>query len=268
MLLYHGMGGRAELPDIFFQADAQGCTGYAEWGFTSTTADRDVALQYSGIKEGLHRVMVMVIETSSIDRGADLSQFSQYRKEKEFLWSPCSFIQRTRPGNSRIEVLDGNLVAFVHVKVNLNIKTQTVEELRDQKKSLHLVSARCIAQEVDIELTEWISSKREQGVELQQYVGDVSNFKQGFLSTCEQVIDRHEKECTPEDYASDSIYRQMITEVLDLKGNAIEATKWQETRMRLTDHDFRSVKLGATLHGHVNYVQVVAFHHTRPILAS
>jgi WD40 repeat protein len=256
------------LPAIFFQPDDQGCTGYTEWGFTSTTADRNVALQYSGIKEGLHRAMVMVIETSSIDRGADVSEFSQYPKEKEFLWSPCSFIQRTRPGNSRIEVLDGNLVAFVYVKFNLNIKTQTVEELRNQKKLLHLVSARSIEQEVEIELTEWISTKREQRIDLHQYVGDVSDFKKGFLSACKQVIDRHDKVCTPEDYASDSMYRQMITEVLDLKDNAIEATKWQETRMRLTYHDFRSAKLGATLHGHINYVQVVAFHQTKPILAS
>jgi WD40 repeat protein len=268
MLLYRGIGGRADLPDIFFQPDDRGRSGYAEWAFLSTTADRDVALQYSGIKDGLPKAMVMVIETSSIDRGADIGQFSQYRGEQEFLYLPCSFIQRTRPGTSRIQLLDGGLVTFVDVKVNLNIRTQTVEELQHQKKSMHLVSAKSIEQEVSVELTEWISSKLQQGIDLKHYVGDVVKFKDGFLSTCKEVIRRHENESTPEDYADDEIYRQMITDVLDLKGNAIETTRWQEKRMQLTDHDFRSAKLGATLHGHTNYVQAVAFHQTKPILAS
>jgi WD40 repeat protein len=267
MLVYRGMGGRMDLPDIFFQTDEYGRSGYAEWGFLSTTANRDIALQYSGVKEGLPKAMVMVIETSSIDRGASLAEFSQYPEEREFLYLPCSFIQRTRPGNSRVQVLDDGLVVFVYVKVNLNIRTQTVEELRDQKRSMHLVSARSIAQEVNIVVTEWISSKLQQGIDLNHYVGDVSKFKEGFISQCKQLIDAHDKK-NHEDYADDATYRQMITEVLDLKGVAVETTKWQETRMRLRDHDFRSAKLGTTLHGHNHYVNVVAFHPTEPILAS
>jgi hypothetical protein len=43
--LYRGLGGLMELPDSFFRADANGCRGYAEWGFLSTTSDRAVALQ-------------------------------------------------------------------------------------------------------------------------------------------------------------------------------------------------------------------------------
>ena len=42
--LYRGLGGKVDLPDIFFQTDDKGCSGYAEWGFLSTTSDRDVAL--------------------------------------------------------------------------------------------------------------------------------------------------------------------------------------------------------------------------------
>jgi hypothetical protein len=131
--LYRGLGGKVDLPDIFFQIDDKGCSGYAEWGFLSTTSDRDVALGYSGVKERRPKAMVMVIETSSIDRGADISEFSQYPGEKEFLYLPCSFLQRARQGNGRAQVVDGGLVAFVSVRVNLNIKTQTVEELREQK---------------------------------------------------------------------------------------------------------------------------------------
>jgi hypothetical protein len=43
--LYRGLGGLMELPDSFLRVDANGCRGYAEWGFLSTTSDRAVALQ-------------------------------------------------------------------------------------------------------------------------------------------------------------------------------------------------------------------------------
>ena len=38
-LLYRGLGGKVDLPDIFYQVDEKGCSGYAEWGFLSTTSD-------------------------------------------------------------------------------------------------------------------------------------------------------------------------------------------------------------------------------------
>ena len=43
--LFRGLGGLMALPDSFFRVDANGCRGYAEWGFLSTTSDRAVALQ-------------------------------------------------------------------------------------------------------------------------------------------------------------------------------------------------------------------------------
>ena len=43
--LYRGLGGRLALPASFGTADANGLHGYAEWGFLSTTASRDVAVQ-------------------------------------------------------------------------------------------------------------------------------------------------------------------------------------------------------------------------------
>ncbi len=92
--------------------------------------------------------MVMVFETSSIDRGADISEFSQYEEEREFLYLPCSFVQRAQQGMGRVEIVDGGLVTFVPVKVNLNLKTETVDEQRERKKRLHLASARAMVEEV------------------------------------------------------------------------------------------------------------------------
>lgn len=58
--LYRGLGGTTDMPVLFFRADACGRRGYAELGFMSTTEDKAVATQYSGVKEG--RPLPMVLE--------------------------------------------------------------------------------------------------------------------------------------------------------------------------------------------------------------
>ena len=44
--------------DCFAREDERGCRGYTEWGFMSTTADKSIAIQYSGVRE--HRQFPMV----------------------------------------------------------------------------------------------------------------------------------------------------------------------------------------------------------------
>ena len=77
-LLYRGLGGLMELPEIFFSADKCGRRGYTEWGFLSTTSNKSVAIQYSGVRDGRPSAMVLVLESSAIDRGACIHNFSQY----------------------------------------------------------------------------------------------------------------------------------------------------------------------------------------------
>ncbi len=76
-LLYRGLGGKLDLPESFENVDDNGCLGYTEWGFMSTTAEKSVALQYSGVKERRENASVMIIHPTSIDRGACIMQFSQ-----------------------------------------------------------------------------------------------------------------------------------------------------------------------------------------------
>jgi hypothetical protein len=222
--LYRGLGGRVDLPDIFFQIDDKGCSGFAEWGFLSTTSDRDVALGYSGVKERRPKAMVMVIETSSIDRGADISEFSQYPCEKEFLYLPCSYVQREQRGAGRVAVLDGGIVTFVPVKVNINLKTETVEELKEKKRRLHLVSARSMVEEVRYELTEW-SKSAETKARGQKDVwcndSDIGYLVSQIVWQCESVVQRHEA-AGLEDYVDDGTFRALVGEMLDTKAWAME----------------------------------------------
>jgi hypothetical protein len=69
-----------ELPDSFFREDEQGCRGFTEWGFLSTTTNKAIALQYSGAAQGMPQAMVLVVQSSAIDRGAFIQCFSQYPK--------------------------------------------------------------------------------------------------------------------------------------------------------------------------------------------
>jgi hypothetical protein len=222
--LYRGLGGRVDLPDIFFHIDDMGCSGYVEWGFLSTTSNRDVALGYSGVKERRPKAMVMVIETSSIDRGADISEFSQYPDEKEFLYLPCSFVQRAQQSAGRVTVVDGGLVTFVPVKVNLNLKTETVEELKEKKKRLHLVSARAMVEEVRYELGEWAKSTeaKERGTrDISCTIGCIGDFVQQIVWQCENVVKRHQS-AGLQDYVDDGAFRALVGEVLDARAWAIE----------------------------------------------
>ncbi len=115
--LYRGFNSM-EMPERFSKVDEDtgGC-GYTEWGFMSTTANKNVAIQYSGVDAGKPRATVFCIRPSSIDRGASISEFSQcarlldacsgfalmtlrcrYPGEEEFLWPPCSFLQSEDTG--------------------------------------------------------------------------------------------------------------------------------------------------------------------------
>ncbi len=79
--LFRGLGGLAELPDSFHEADEHGCLGFMEWGFLSTTSHRETAVEYSGAGEGKPLPMVIQTRASSIDRGACIRDLSQYPGE-------------------------------------------------------------------------------------------------------------------------------------------------------------------------------------------
>ena len=80
--LYRGLGGDRTLPAFFFRSDAQGRKGMLEWGYMSTTADKAVAVQYSGIKQGRPFPTILEIDAGAVDRGADISELSQYPGEQ------------------------------------------------------------------------------------------------------------------------------------------------------------------------------------------
>ena len=108
--------------------------GMTEYGVSSTTSDLDVACRYSGVESG-KLATALAVEIGQIDSAANLEEISQYPNEKEYLWQPLSYIQ-LRKGKEEIKMTKHGPVWILYVRINVNGKAQTIEELADQRKNV------------------------------------------------------------------------------------------------------------------------------------
>jgi hypothetical protein len=224
MLLFRGLGGTLELPDSFTIADENGCKGWTEFGFMSTTADRAVAVQYSGVKDRKPQASILEIRPNAVDRGADISEFSQYPGEREFLYVPMSYVQGEE--RCRMEVGPGGGVLKVFsVSISINLKTETVEELTGKKKSMHVTAFKSIIDETK----QWMHAYAEEsgrtqaraatdkayGSEIDGSLGvrDISWF---ISETMEQMqaIKEADAKLPDSDYVNDLKYKALVTRML------------------------------------------------------
>jgi len=66
--------------------------GFAEKGFMSATKSLEVALEYSGAKQG-RAGTVLAMDLSAADKGAGLELFSQYPTEAEIVLNACRLLE-------------------------------------------------------------------------------------------------------------------------------------------------------------------------------
>jgi hypothetical protein len=230
MMLFRGLGGTLELPDSFTTADENGCKGYCEFGFMSTTADRKVAVQYSGVKDKKPQASIMEIRPNAVDRGADISDFSQYPGEKEFLFVPMSYVQGQ--GRCRVEVgPGGGVLKVISVGVNINLKTETVEQLTSKKRSMHVVAFKAVIDETK----QWMQAYAEENGRAQaraatdkeygKYGTDISDLISMTLWQMQDIKDADSK--LPDgDYVNDLKYKALVTRMLS-------SQEWAKQKLRL-----------------------------------
>jgi hypothetical protein len=268
--LYRGFSSM-EMPDSFFKVDEDtGCCGYAEWGFISTSANKNVAIQYSGVDQGKPRATVLCIRPTSVDRGASIAEFSQcvrvslarcccahlarasgtparrstcgrrarfcsrrtraarWRCRREGESSPCALpASQTRACFFSQFVCD-DACCSVSVRVNANLRTETVEELVEKKKRMHVTSARLLADEVKGELERLVLST--ESVERKKKVmtpdSDVAfrKFSARINRQCDAIVERH-RNTGAANYVNDNTFRGLVSEILNMKSWAME--KWQ-----------------------------------------
>ena len=122
--LYRGWTG-ATLPKSFFEQDKMGVKGGIEYGFSSTTTEREQAAHYAQGKAST----ILELQMGMVDRGADISWLSQYPHEKETLLPPLMGLQVN--GTS----VDGGTLV-VECRISINMASLTLEQVAGKRKKL------------------------------------------------------------------------------------------------------------------------------------
>jgi hypothetical protein len=133
--VFRGLG-RTRLGPEWFNKDARGVSSGVELGFMSTTQNRAMAMEYSGIKGG-ELGTIFEFGVGAVDLGAQLDSLSQYPGEGEILFPPLSHLEVI--GYPKVEIRNNVPVLVVSVKVNINQKAMTIDEILRRRK--HMVTS-------------------------------------------------------------------------------------------------------------------------------
>jgi hypothetical protein len=242
--LYRGLGGTVLLPEAFSVMDEYGCTGFTEWGFMSTTSSKQIAIDYSGVKNNGSLPIVLEIRGGSIDRGACIQVFSQYPRELEYLFVPCSFLEQE--SDQYVEVTPDGIVIVIPVRINANLKTKTVDDYREQQKELHISSFRYLIDEIKEQISaNEIMAKAEQRLALDSTRSShtVESFLNNIVDKCNNVYSRHQA-VNAEDFIHDKKFRKMVLEMVDVRMMAMsKLQEWLDN----TSSSFIAYRMNAEL---------------------
>ncbi len=205
-----------------------------ETAWQSTTSDKNVAIQYTGISENRKYPTLLEIQPAAVDHGADISKYSQFAGEKEYLWNPCSLVEGQ--DDESIEATKEGIINKISVRMNNNVKTQTVEELRQLKKSLHLNAFQYIRNEIESDLSalaqaRFVNSQAEEDISVAKAGVSYSAIRkliERILKDCETRYTKHLNK-NPDEFIQDETYRGLVREMVETKAMAISKLRlWLE----------------------------------------
>ena len=135
--VWRGSAG-ASIPEQFLHADEFGVRGGVEFAFSSTSTDRAAAVHYSQGKCST----IFEMQMGMVDRGADVSMFSQYPFEKEILFPPLMGVEvlRTRVDGSTL-VLESRL--------SVNQMALTLDQVVSKRRKL--VADMCLQMKAELQ---------------------------------------------------------------------------------------------------------------------
>jgi Ran GTPase-activating protein (RanGAP) involved in mRNA processing and transport len=141
--------------------------GGVELGMLSLTASKETAMRYGKSVSG-RRGTVFEVQVGRVDVGASIGFLSQYPREQEYLMPPLSCLEVI--GEPRLDSIGDNAeVMIVPLRVNVNLKSATVEELIGRRKILHAATAKNLIEELtrnvkeQVEKLELIFQQRHDG---------------------------------------------------------------------------------------------------------
>ena len=231
--LYRGLS--MAFPTVFYESDRNGCRGFAEWGFMSTTTNRGIAVMYCGVKEGKKDSAVLEIRTSSVDRAACIQMYSQYMGECEYLWVPLSFLEST--GAIRKEATEHGVLTVMELRVNSNGKVMTTNELVGMKRTIHLKAFSTSVDSFSYRKMPSMSQKHKSQEEREalelgskaflKKEEDWKKLKKAIVKECKDIYSEHEKQ-DADDFTNEGIYRKLISEMMDTERFASSKAEWWE----------------------------------------
>jgi hypothetical protein len=255
LILYRGTGGCVSLPSEFTNPDRFNCKGMTDWGFWSSTKNKQVALDFSGVRENKPRPMILEFRPTAVDRGASVQDFSQYPREEETLYLPCSYVQphgkitkdrccmlapNFEPCNQRVPrsyvMHDGaqTTLTTVPVRLNVNLKAETLEQLESKKKNWHMTSFQYRIEELRNQLKDMArqgnaaarllrDGQRESSITVDQLI-------ENLIKKVQLVKGRHDG-IDPRDYANEGVYRSLV-------GESLEVCRYARSILELWLEDF------------------------------
>ena len=131
-------------PDKFWVADEMGVRGGVEFGFSSTTRERQQAVHYAdggGNAKSGEAKTILEMQMGMIDRGADIYWLSQYPHERECLLPPLTGIEVIGS-----EVQEDKLV--IHSRLSLNLAADTLDQVLSRRRKMLMDMARGIELEI------------------------------------------------------------------------------------------------------------------------
>ena len=141
---------------------------------------------------------------------------------QEYLWVPCSLVQPLGDDAVAVEVMHSGLVTVLSVRVNINIKMETVEELLAKKKSIHIAAMKAMIDDLGQDLKSLSESEEfKERVHVDDSDPDPACIVDDIMQQCRCVLERHEERDALE-FVNDKIYRCLVMQLLDCKSWAKE----------------------------------------------
>mmetsp|Transcript_34214 Transcript_34214/g.89391 ORF Transcript_34214/g.89391 Transcript_34214/m.89391 type:complete len:1055 (+) Transcript_34214:149-3313(+) len=140
--VYRGMC-YAKLPDSIWQRNAEGIRCGIEYGFSSTTTDRSVAVHYGTGPAGTIFEMPMGL----VNRGAELVWISQYPHEAEILFPPLTGLELS---DATVNVNSLNM----NMTLSVNLTALTLEQVVSKRRKMIMDMGDGMTMEIKEELKE------------------------------------------------------------------------------------------------------------------
>lgn len=220
--VYRGLSGM-NVPDCFRRPDKYGCRGGVEFGFMSTSMSKEQAMVYMDADEGMPTLFE--VRTGQVDRGARLNWVSQFPREEEVLLPPLCNLEVE--GDARYEMTPMGMVMVWPLRLNVNLKGLTVEELQERRKTLHVAMFDNLISEIQLDF---------------HVVDCAESYKEAVLNQCREVLHKH-KERPSQEYNEDSTYKDALEEALNIKSLAPRkmAIICQRRAFDCDEKDFRRI---------------------------